>query len=81
MWLVGRQHAIGFRLQPESVTSFERTVNISLLCTTMFGHRWESVLLNVGQGSVLPSCRCSVIENKMTCCFTHCKILKPIHRR
>ena len=74
--LSGNVHSCFCCNHPESETAFEGTVNISLLCTTILGHRWESLLLNVGQGSVLPSCRCGVLGKKVTRCSTYCILVK-----
>ena len=41
-------------------------------CTTILGHRREPLLLNVGQVSVLPPCRCDVLGKEVGCCLAHC---------
>ena len=73
MRLVERQHPFVFRLRPSPGRDYTRGDRQHLIA--LHHDPWESagtLLLNVGQGSVLPSRRCSVLGKKVSRCLTYC---------
>ena len=69
--LIAQQHTVVLQPRSRCQTAFQGTVNVSLLCATIFRHRLNFVLLHRGQGSVFRPRHCCVFWEKQSCRVSH----------